>query len=42
MSLEIPYTGAKPMYMIEEIENKEYMYQIILATCESLKPKEKK
>ncbi len=42
MSLEIPYTGAKPMYMIEEIENKEYMYQIILATCKSLKPKEKK
>ncbi len=42
MSLEIPYTGAKPMYMIEEIENKEYMYQIILDTCKSLKPKEKK
>lgn len=39
MSKEIPYTGAKPMYMITDIENAELLKEIVLATCEGLKKK---
>lgn len=37
---EIPYDGAKPMYYIESLEDKEKIKKIILATCASL-PKKK-
>lgn len=37
---EIPYDGAKMMYYIESLEDKEKIKEIILATCESL-PKKK-
>ena len=36
---EIPYNGAKPMYLIDEIDNKELIKDIILDTCEELKKK---
>ncbi len=36
MSEEIPYKGAKPMFK-PEIENKELLKEIVLATCEGLK-----
>lgn len=42
MPLEIPYPGAKPMFRILELENKEYTYKIILSTCQGLKPKGRK
>ncbi len=32
----IPYTGAKPMYMIEDVENKEKNKEIIILTCKDL------
>ena len=37
---EIPYDGAKPMYYIESLEDKEKIKEIILTTCVSL-PKKK-
>lgn len=36
---EIPYEGAKPMYLIEEIDNKEILKEIILATYPDLPEK---
>ena len=42
MEKEIPYTGAKPMYMVSSLEHKELLWEIVLATCKDLKPKEKK
>lgn len=38
----IPYKGAKPMYFIEEIENREFVRDIILDTCKGLPIKNKK
>lgn len=32
----IPYTNAKPMFFLEEIENQEQVKQIILDTCMDL------
>ncbi len=37
MSEEIPYNGAKPMFMIEDVENKKLLKEIVFATCEGLK-----
>ncbi len=37
MSQEIPYKGAKPMYMIEDLENHALLEDIVLCTCEGLK-----
>lgn len=37
MSEEIPYDGAKPMFQLEDIEDKQKLKEIVLATCESLK-----
>lgn len=39
---EIPYQGAKPMYLIENIENKEEVKEIILTTCKDLPKKEER
>ena len=36
---EIPYKNAKSMYLIENIENKEILKEIILNTCNDLKIK---
>ena len=35
----IPYKGAKPMYIIEDIDNKDLIRDIVIETCKSLKPK---
>ncbi len=40
MEEEIPYETAKPMYLIEDIENRELLKEIIIETCKSL-PKKK-
>lgn len=37
MSKEIPYDGAKPMLMIDDIENAELLKTIVVATCDGLK-----
>ena len=39
---EIPYENAKPMYFVENIENKEFLKEIITDTCKSLKNKNDK
>lgn len=36
MPEEIPYKGAKPMYMVEDIENKELLKEIVIETCKGL------
>lgn len=33
---EIPYENAKPMYFVENIENKEFLKEIIIDTCKSI------
>ncbi len=37
----IPYEGAKPMYLIEDIGNQELLREIILDTCKELLEKNK-
>lgn len=36
---QIPYEHAKPMYIIDDLDNKELIKEIVLATCEDLKTK---
>lgn len=36
MKEQIPYKGAKPMYLIEDIDNKELLKEIIVETCKDL------
>lgn len=33
----IPYKGAKPMYLIEDVEDRETLKEIIKTTCNELK-----
>lgn len=42
MQKEIPYSGAKLMYMVTALDQKEVLWDIVLSTCKDLKPKEKK
>lgn len=42
MKKEIPYPGAKLMYMVNALDQKEVLWEIVLSTCKDLKPKEKK
>ena len=39
---EIPYQGAKPMFLIEELEDRELLEELIVVTCKELSTKEKK
>lgn len=36
MSEEIPYDGAKPMYLVEDVDDKEKAAEIITATVDGL------
>ena len=36
MPQQIPYQGAKPMYFVEDVDNKEILKEIVLATCKDL------
>ena len=38
----IPYKNAKPMYFIKDIEDKEFLKEIVINTCKSLKSNNKK
>ena len=42
MKEEIPYKGAKPMYMIEDMDNRELIKDIVIDTCKDLPIKKKK
>ena len=33
MSEEIPYETAKPMYLVDDVDNKELLKEIIIETC---------
>ncbi len=33
---QIPYESAKPMYLIDDVENKELIKEIVIATCKGL------
>ena len=37
MREELPYEGAKMMFMIEDLENTDLLKEIVLCTCEGLK-----
>ena len=34
---EIPYKNAKPMYMVENLDDVEYLKEIVIETCGELK-----
>ena len=34
---EIPYNGAKPMYLVENLDNTTYLKDLIIDTCKGLK-----
>ena len=36
MAEEVPYDGAKPMYFIEDVDNKEKLANIVKSTVEGL------
>ncbi len=36
MQESIPYKGAKPMYLIDDIDNQELLKKIVIDTCKSL------
>ena len=37
MQEAIPYDGAKPMYLIDDVDNKESLRDIVVDTCIDLK-----
>ena len=36
MKEQLPYDGAKPMYMVEDVDNKELLKDIVIDTCKGL------
>ena len=36
MQEQIPYESAKPMYLVNEVDNQEYLKEIVLDTCKDL------
>lgn len=36
MQESIPYDGAKPMYLVDDIDNQEILKEIIIDTCKDL------
>ena len=36
MEEQIPYETAKPMYMVDDIDNKELLKEIVIETCKGL------
>ncbi|MDE5580143.1 MAG: TfoX/Sxy family protein [Treponemataceae bacterium] len=36
MQNQIPYEGAKPMYLVDDIDNKEILREIVIETCKDL------
>ena len=37
MEENLPYENAKPMYLVEDIDNKEILRKIVIETCKGLK-----
>ena len=42
MSEQIPYPSAKPMYLVDDIENRDLLKEIVIETCKGLPAKAKK
>ena len=36
MKEQIPYKSAKPMYLVDNVDNKEFLKEIIIETCKGL------
>ena len=36
MEEQFPYEGAKPMYLVDDVDNKELLKEIIIETCKGL------
>ena len=36
MQEQIPYERAKPMYLVDDVDNKELLKEIVVETCKSL------
>lgn len=41
MQKQIPYKGAKPMYLVDDIDNKEILREIVIETCKDLPSKKR-
>ena len=39
MQEQIPYETAKPMYLVDDVDNKEFLKEIIIETCKGLPSK---
>ena len=39
MQEQIPYESAKPMYLVDDVENKELLKEIIIETCKGISNK---
>lgn len=39
MNEQIPYESAKPMYLIDDVDNKELLKEIVIETCRDLSSK---
>ena len=39
MSKQIPYESAKPMYLVDDVDNKELLKEIVIETCKGLSNK---
>ena len=39
MQQALPYEGAKPMYLVEDLDDREKLVRIVLDTCRGLKNK---
>lgn len=36
MNKQIPYESAKPMYLVDDVDNKELLKEIVIETCKGL------
>ena len=36
MQEQIPYESAKPMYLVDDVDNKELLKEIVIETCKAL------
>ena len=42
-SMELPYDGAREMLLVDDVENKDFLRELLVAMCEELPaPKKKK
>ena len=39
MNEQIPYETAKPMYLVDDVDNKELLKEIVIKTCKGLQNK---